>query len=352
MMQPSLLVLSLAALIGIFSVQASELPVALETTPANYHQIPREYRLDGTVEAVNRSTLTAQTSGQIESVHFDVDNFVEKGTLIIMLRDTEQQAKVAQAQAELTEAKARLIEATDEHSRTRELFQKKLTSQSNMDKAKAGLEAARAQVQAAQAGERQAMEQLSYTRIKAPYSGLVVERHVEVGEIATPGTPLMSGISLDKLRVRVDIPQNLIRAVRQFRQASIELPDDKRIPAADITIFPFAQTGSNTFQVRLDLPENIQEIFPGMFLRTTFVTGEQKLLLIPLQAVVYRSEVTAAYVVSDTGRVAMRHLRTGHKTDNGQIIILAGLDAGEQVAMDPIAAGQRLKIQASRPMQE
>jgi RND family efflux transporter MFP subunit len=342
--------LILALMIG-FSpswVSAAE----LKTAVAQMQESPREFLLDGTVEAIQQTTVSAQTGGQVEEVLFDVDDFVEQGQVLIRLKETEQKAHLHQAEADLKEAVARLREAEDEYKRSKDLHAKKLISQSQMDKATATLKSARARQDAASAGLIQAREQFDYTRIKAPYSGIVTERHVEVGEIASPGKKLMSGISLDQLRVLVDVPQSLIPTIRKLRQARILLPDGEVIKAAKLTIFPYAHERSNTFKVRVNLPEGIKDLFPGMFVRVAFRTGVKKQLVVPRSAVVYRSEVTAVYVVDEQGRVHFRRIRAGNPVGNGMLAVIAGLTKGERVALDPIAAVAELKRQLAEAAHE
>jgi RND family efflux transporter MFP subunit len=318
---------------------------ALETEAAEYRTIPREYRLDGIVEAINRTTVSAQTQGQVQEILYDVNDFVEKDAVVVRLKDTEHRARVTQAAAELKSATANLDQVRDEFERVKGLFEKDLVSDSAMDQATADLKNAQARLESATAGLEQAQEQLEYTQIRAPYSGIVTHRHVEVGEIASPGQPVMSGISLEELRVIVDVPQSVIPAVRRGHAARIYLPEGSTVEVEKITVFPFADLGSNTFKVRLDLPGNLKQLFPGMFVKTGFVTGEKQELVIPKDAVVYRSEVTGAYVVSED-RVHFRQIRLGR--DLGDVlVVLAGLTEGEQVALDPIAAGVALKAQAA-----
>jgi RND family efflux transporter MFP subunit len=317
----------------------------LKTTTVELLESPREFLLDGTVEAISRSTISAQTSGQVQEILFDVDDFVEREQLLVRLKDTEQKARLRQAEADLQEALARLQEAEDEFKRVSGMHKKKLVSQSQMDKATAALKSARARQGAASAGLTQASEQFEYTRVKAPYSGIVTERHVQVGEVASPGQPLMSGISLDQLRVLVDVPQSLIPTVREQGKARVLLPNGEVIGAVKLTIFPYAHAASNTFKVRVDLPEGVSDLFPGMFVKTAFVTGIKKELVVPGKSVVYRSEVTAVYVVAKDGRIRFRRIRTGNPTGNGLIAVIAGLSKGEQVALDPIAAVAELKRQ-------
>jgi len=336
------LLLSIATLFSLLpAVGISELATAL----AIIRETPREIRLDGVVEVVNQTTVSAQTQGQVEQVLFDVDDFVEAGQLIIRLKDTQQRARLRQAEAELKETLAKLQEARDQHRRVKEMYAKKLVSQSRMDETVVALKSAGARQQAASAGLERAKEQFEYTRIKAPYSGIVTQRLIEVGEIASPGQKLMSGISMDQLRISVDVPQSLIPTIRKLGKARFLQPGNGYVDALKLTIFPFAHQGSNTFKVRMNLPKGTVNLFPGMFVKTAFTTGIKEELVVPATAVVYRSEVTAVYVVNDDGRIGFRHVRLGHLTDDGRISVIAGLLPGEKVTLDPIAAGKILKQQ-------
>lgn len=99
--------------------------------------------------------------------------------------------------------------------------------------------------------------------------------------------------------------------------------------------------------MRVQLPEGVQGLFPGMFVKVAFVTGERSRLVVPVAAVVYRSEVTGVYVVGQDGRVAFRQIRAGRRTADGNMEVLAGLDAGETVALEPLQAGAYLKRQGA-----
>ena len=320
---------------------------ALATAAAQRRTIPREYRLDAVVEAVNHSTVSAQTQGQVQEILFDVDDAVQKGAVIVRLKDTEHRARLAQAVADQKAAAAQLQQARDDHDRILGLYTKKNVSESAMDKATADLASSQAAFDAAGARLEQAQEQLKYTEIRAPYSGIVTVRHLEVGEIASPGQPVMTGISLDELRVSVDVPQSLIPAVRAGGSARVYLPDGQSIETRAITVFPFADLESNTFKVRVLLPHETHGLYPGMLVKTGFVVGEKAELTAPTAAVVHRSEVTAVYVVDGDGRVHFRQVRLGRAMDDGYVV-LSGLTEGEQVALDPIAAGVKLKSQATQ----
>lgn len=334
-------ILGVVLLPGVAAAETS----GIETLTLVKREAMREFWLDGVVEAINQTTLSAQTRGQVKEILFDVDDYVEQGQVVVALKDTEQQAGLDQARADLKEAAARLQEALDDFKRTQDLFGRKLSSQSQLDKSTAALKSAKARKEAANARLAQSSEQFEYTRIKAPYSGIVTHRHVEVGEIASPGQKLMSGISLDQLRVSVELPQRLIPVIREQGKARVLLPSGEAINAEGMTIFPFADQASSTFRVRVELPRGLKDLFPGMFVKAAFVTGVKEELVVPREAVVYRSEVTGVYVVDQDQRVRFRLIRAGEQGSDGMLSVIAGLSEGERVATDPVAAATRLKQQ-------
>lgn len=324
---------------------AAELPFAIAA--AQQQSLPDEQVLDGVVEAVNQSTVSAQTAGRVEEIMFDVNDFVPQGAPIIRIRNIEQRAGLEQAQASLRETEARYLEAEAEYNRMRGIYEKQLVSKAQMDAATAGFSAAKAKLDAAQAGVAQAKESLGYTTINAPYSGIVLERHVQVGETVQPGKSLMTGFSLDQLRVIANVPQRLIVPVRQYKQARVLLPNGgKSIGADKLIFFPYADPQSNVFKVRVYLPKKTEGLYPGMFVKIAFRMGEARRLTIPPSALVQRGEVSAVYVVKDE-QVSLRQVRPG-RTEGEVVEILAGLEPGEQVALEPIPAGVYLKDQQAR----
>lgn len=309
---------------------------ALQTHTVTPEIAPLERAFDGTIEAVNQGTVSAQTSGRVAEVMYDVNDFVPAGAVIVRLRGTEQRAGLGQAQAALNEATATEAEVQKRYARVQELLKERVVSQQQVDQIAAERDAAVARLAAARAGVDAAREGVSYTEIRAPYAGIVTKRHIEVGESVSPGTLLMSGLSLQFLRVTVDLPQSVVEKVRNIRKAAIYV-NGKRVEANKITIFPEASAQSNTFKTRVDLPENATDLYPGMFVKVSFVTGESQRLLIPASALVERSEITAVYVVDEQSRTSLRQVRLGHRF-NDRIEVLAGLRVGEKIALDPIAA--------------
>jgi RND family efflux transporter MFP subunit len=320
---------------------------ALATVTVQPERTPLERPVDGIIEAVNQATVSAQTTGRVAAILVDVNDFVPAGAVIIRLRGTEQRAGLQQSEAALTEARARTAEADTNFQRIADMYQRRVVSKAQYEQALANRDATAARLAAAEAALTGAREGVGYTEIKAPYAGVVTKRLVEVGELVTPGKPLMTGLSLRDLRVSLNVPQSAVAAVRRIGKAAI-YAGDRRVEASHITIFPEAAAPSSTFRARVELPPNAAELSPGMYVKVGLVVGDAERLLVPRSALVERSEVTAVYVVDAQNQPELRYVRTGHPFGD-RVEILAGLIAGERVATDPIAAAARRVAPATKP---
>lgn len=317
-----------------------------ETVAATRATVARERSYDGTVEAERRSTVSSQVAARIEELPFDVDDYVERGDVIVRFRDRPAAADLQQAEAAAQEARARVDEARSNFQRIQQLYTQNRVSKADMDRSTADLQSAEARVEAAAGALLAAQERYENTVVRAPFSGIVVERHVELGEMATVGTPLMTGLSLEHLRVAVDVPQSDIAALRSDAEAWIDLPSGEALKAQELRVFPYADVATHTFRVRARLGEGQHGIYPGMWVKVRFRVGEEQALLVPASAVVRRSELTAIYVLDAAGAPRLRQVRLGREAADGQVAVLAGLDEGEAVLTDPVAAGAAVERSA------
>lgn len=302
---------------------------------------PLERVVDGTIEAINQATVSAQTSGRITEIFYDVNDFVPAGALIMTLRATEQRAGMQQAQAAVQQAATREQEARQQFARVEGLYKDKVATKAEYDTALANRDAAQAQLAAARAGLGAAQEGVAYTEVRAPYAGIVTKRLVQVGETVQPGTPLMSGVSLQYLRVNIELPQSVVEKVRAIRKAAIYV-NSQRTEATSFTVFPEADAATHTFHARANLPANATDLHPGMFVKVGLVVGEAERILIPAAALVTRSEVTAVYVLNKSNAVTLRQVRIGPLFGD-RVEVLAGLSVGDRVVLDPVAAMQYVR---------
>lgn len=322
--------LSAICLFGALSLPAH----ALETVTLQPKAVSQSIKLDGIVEAVRKSTVAAQTAGTVTAIYYDVDDKVKPGSVIVEISDTEQQARLDQAQAAARAALANQRDAEQAFNRIDEIYRKELASKAQYDQAKNQLDGAHATYRRAQGALKEAQKQMSYTKVIAPYGGVVTERFVEIGEVVAPGSPLMSGIDLDQMRVNINLPQSYADTVRQHQLAEVTLPGGNVVPAKELTIFPYADAKTHNFRVRVHLPERQAGLYPGMMVKVSLPIQTGEALTVPASALITRSELRAVYVLDGQDVPRLRQVRTGYEK-NGEIEILSGLQAGDKVALDP-----------------
>ncbi|VXA78242.1 MULTISPECIES: efflux RND transporter periplasmic adaptor subunit [Aeromonas] len=288
--------------------------------------------LDGTVSAINQGTVAAQTSGRVSRMLVDVNDQVQAGQPLLEISGKEQFAAVMGAQARLARAQAQQVEAERQLARFQALIAKGVITRAQLDNAEAIDRAARAEVNAADAGLTQAREAYGYTRILAPYAGVVTKRLVELGETVAPGTPLLSGFSLDTLRVEVELPQSALTLAREPADVQVLLPGGKAVTPVKLTRFNYADSQSHSFRLRLDLPPNTAGVLPGMWLKVQLKQGERQVLQVPEPALLRQGEFNGVYLKEGEGW-ALTPVRVGH-CEAGLCEVLAGLKGGDTLAPD------------------
>lgn len=319
---------------------------SLETELAQLKEVSTTYMLEGLVEAELKTTISAQTSGIVKKIHFDVDDFVAKDKVVVEIDDKQQQASLKQAQAAQKEAAAKLQEAQSEFDRVSEVYKKNVVSKSVFDTASAALKTAKARLESSQAETSKAQEQLDYTRVRAPYSGILTGRMVEPGETVNIGQQLVSGVSLEKLRVLTHVPQSIIKEVRT-RHYAIVVTEDSEIVSTDMTFFPFADPLTHSFALRVKLPLTGNELFPGMHVKIALEVGREHKTVIPFNAVAFRGEVTGVYVLQDN-KLHFRHVRLGRRLEHNEVVVVAGVNPGDQVVNDPVVAAIAIKSEKAQ----
>lgn len=311
-----------AVLPGLTFAQAAP----LATATVELREIELTYPAEGVVEAVRQATLAAQVAGRVIEVRADAGDSVKQGQLLMRIDAREAAEGYAASQATLSNAKAN-------YERTKNLFTQKFISKAALDKAEA-------EYKAAQAGSGAAGAAASHATIVSPLTGFVAQRHTEAGEMAALGKPLITVYDPKGLRVTSSIPQYKLAEVRANLSAKIEFPEiAKWVDAAKVEVFPSADPRTHSVTARVYLPENLPGVIPGMFARAHFVTGKAKKLLVPAAAVLRRGEVTAVYVIDEKNAARLRQVRLSEPLAGGFHEVLAGVSAGEKVALDPVKAG-------------
>jgi len=317
-----------------------------ESEPVRIKPVSTSYLLEGVVEAELRTTISSQTAGVLEQILFDVNDFVRKDEVVVVIDNKQQMAGLKQAQAAEREAGALLQESQGEFNRIQEVYQKNVVSKAEFDRANAALKTARARNESAQAAVSKAQQQLDFTIVRAPFSGILTARLVEPGESVNIGTALMSGVSLERLRVNTQVPQSIFKAVRNHRYAII-VTEDSEIVSTEMTFFPFADPLSHSFQLRIQLPVSDTDLIPGMFVKVAMEVSRENKMVIPFNSVAFRGEVTGVYV-SEGESLHFRHVRLGRRLAENEVVVLSGINPGDTIVNDPVAAAIAIKSNPGR----
>jgi len=305
------------------------------------------YGADGVVEAVRQSTIASEVAGTVTALPVKAGDRVVQGQVLVRIdqRTADQQAAANTAQAAAAEAE--LQAAQKEFERSQHLFQKNYISQAALDQAEAQFKAAQAEAKARLAQAGAATTQTSLRTLRAPYSGVLASVDVQVGDMATPGRPLITMYDPSALRVVVTVPESVAQQLRQKAEVRIEVPGTdasvRQWTAQSVILLPAADPESHTMHVRLGLPNRASGAspVPGMFARAWLPSTAEldAQLLVPTRAVIKRTELHAVYVVDQSGKPWLRQVRVGRVVGD-QVEILAGLQAGERIALDPLAAAR------------
>jgi RND family efflux transporter MFP subunit len=306
-------------------------PVAVRTVVAENKERPSSEEVVGTVRAKLRATIEAKVSARIEALLVAPGQMVKTGDLIAQLDPREIQAK-------LDQALALRQQATRDLARGRELLDKKITTQADFD-------AVQARASVAEGAAREMETMLGYTKIVAPFDGIVTRKLADVGDLAAPGKPIIEMEDPRALRFEADVPEALIGHVKLGAKLPVQVAEDSApIEGTVVEVAPVADPASRTFLVKLDLP-TAEGIRSGQFGRVWVPTGEDKSIRVPASAVVSRGQMECIFVVVNQ-HAQLRLVRTGKRSD-GEVEILAGLSPGDRVVSEGAASlrdGQPLTL--------
>jgi membrane fusion protein, multidrug efflux system len=304
------------------------------------------YVADGYVEAIRQSALASQVPGRVTALAVKAGDAVKSGQVLVRVDQRAAAQQVTASEAQVAAAQAQMDAARKEYERSVRLYRKQYISQAAMDQAEAQFKAWEAQARAMLAQAGVASTQTSFHAVSAPYSGVVADVTTELGDMAVPGKPLLTVYDPGELRVVANLPERYVAALKGGEPVKLELPGAAENlqwqTARSTTVMPTRDAASHTVQVRLALPPNVR-LAPGAYARAHFpltATADDAALTIPAQAIVHRAELHAVYVADASGKFHLRQVRLG-KTSAERVVVLAGLRAGERVALDPVAAAKR-----------
>ena len=302
---------------------------------------------EGTVEAVRQTVIAAQVAGPIVALNVKAGDVLRKGQVILSIDARASRQNATAADASAAAARAALDAAARDYERQKQLFAKQYISQAALERSESQFKTTSAQLGAQIAAARAAGIESGFYVIKAPYDGAVSELAAMVGDMATPGKPLITMYDPAHLRVAAFIPQSAMARVNAGSPARIALAgraaQEAAIVSSSIRVLPAADPGTRSVQVYIDLPASAGNVNPGT--SATVRLDQQRAggqgIFVPQTAIVRRAEMTGVYVLDASGKPLLRQVRLG--TASGDMVeVLAGVAPGERIAAHGLlAAGSR-----------
>jgi RND family efflux transporter MFP subunit len=361
-----MLAASSAMLAGCHSAETVS-PAKVETMQAHVvesrqQEAPITVRATGTLHARESATISTQVIGRIEQVLVHEGDKVKAGQTLIVLDDATQRAAVDQAQAAVKVAQSQLTAAQSEAGlaastldRYRQLQVEKSVSPQEMDEvtrkaeaAAARVDALRSQSDAAKAQESGALSMLGYTRLRAPFAGVVTSRLADPGTLASPGLPLVQVDSDGPLQLQASVDESAIESLHKGMKISVTISS---VPNGEVAgtvdeIVPAADPASHSFMVKIDLPRALS-LHAGVYGTAEFATGKRQAIVAPRSAVALRGSLACVYVLDGNGIAQLRSITLG--AAQGELIeVLSGLSSGEKLVDSPgdrELGGKRIEAQ-------
>ncbi len=306
-------------------------PVRVELATVESHGMTATEEVVGTVRAKLRAAVEAKLTGRIEALLVVPGQVVKRGDTIASLDAREANARLDSAQAVRDQA-------TRDLERIGKLVKDGASTASELDAVQA-----RQRVAAAAVVEAETM--LGHARIVAPFDGVITRKLADVGDLATPGRPLVEIEDPARLRFEADVPEALLDRLQPGAKLPVRISSLKdSVEGAVSEIAPVAEAVSRTYLVKLDLPV-VAGLRAGQFGRVSVPTGEAAVPHVPMGSVVQRGQLEYVFV-ADGGKARLRLIRTGKRFGN-EVEVVSGLSAGERiVAVDPaqVRDGQPLEV--------
>lgn len=344
-------------------------PAAAKTVKAPVLSItsatqPIYYEATGTVRPKTAATLSAKVMGEIKEVLVDEGDIVRKGQTLLRIEGGQVTAGLAQAQAGLREARqaeqaalsglesakaaAGLAAATYQRyqkllasqSVSRQEFDevnaKHLQAQAALSQAQFMLDAARERSNQASAAVASAKSVVADTVLTSPYDGVITERLVNAGDMASPGLPLLNIEEEGMMEVHLLLPETHIGRVALNASVAVSFPSQTASQAVTgliTTIDPSADPATRSFRIKVTLPQT-PGIRAGMFARVRVPVGEAGMVLIPAASVVRQGQLTAVFLVGEAHIARFRLIRLG-RAFGDQVEVVSGLKYGDRIVEAP-----------------
>ena len=286
----------------------------------------------GSVRALHETAVGSRLLARVVKVHVDAGMRVREGQVLVELDDQDIKAKVAQAEQAVKAAQAQEAQAKLEVERSKGLHEKKLLSDNDWDRVQHAYQGAQAHLERARQALREAKTMLSFAKVKAPLSGVVVDKQVDVGDMVTPGRVLVTLYDPSRMQLWAEVRESLAMGLKPGDKVKVKVDVVEGLCDGVVReVVPASEVASRTFLVKVSGPCP-PGVYKGMYGKIYLPLGEKEEIHIPLSAVGRVGQLTLVKVVDERGEVHRRFVRLGPEVENGRdVVVLSGLEPGEKI---------------------
>lgn len=322
--------------------------VYVKTAQAQAAPAGQTLSLPGTLQGYTQSPIAARATGYLKRWTRDIGTPVRRGELLAEIEAPELDQQLGQALAAREQAASVLALARSTAARWEGLRRQDVVSQQEMDEKRNGVTQAQASLAAADANVARLRELEGYKRVIAPFSGVVIRRNVDVGDLIDGTRPLFVLTQSDPLRVYVNVPQAWAPLVRPGLAATVTQAELRgRSFAARVARTAGAiDPATRTMQVEVELRNPGGALLPGAYVQVALPLGDTGVLLAPTAALIFRAEGTRVAVVDTAGKVSLRPVQVGRNFGE-TFEVQGGITAADRLVLNPpdsIADGQAVAV--------
>ena len=312
--------------------------VAVDMRAATLRPIAVVTEATGSVEPWIRVSPGTKILGRIDQFLVREGDRVRAGQVLVRLEKGDLEAAVAQARAAIAMSEANLDNALAQYDRMQALHGRGSATAKNLEDATTGFRVAEASLEQARANLAAAEVTVAYAEIRSPVSGWIVSKMAEAGDMAAPGTPLLTVEDLSRVKVVVQVPESEVVGLSEGDPARIRIDVLEGTEDAVVDrIMPAGDPTSRTYRVQLVLDNPDGRIKSGMYARAQFARGDREALLVPPAAIIDRGQLRGLFVVDGDGLARLRWVRLGRELEDG-VEVLSGLSSGERFVVSPPSA--------------
>jgi RND family efflux transporter MFP subunit len=269
----------------------------------------------GTLKPYEDVFVSSEVDGILNAIHVDEGSAVTRGQLIAEIKETDYRLAEEQASAVLKQAQASLANARLEHQRKEALYKEELVTRQQLDDIIARLAVAQGDVERAKAGLDLAREKLTKTKIFAPMAGSVNEKKTTEGNYIRNGTPLVSLIRTDQLKLLFSVAEKDAGGIREGQEIvfTVDSSPGREFRGRLKTIYPSIDEKTRSLQAEAVVANSEKMLKPGLFARVTLYTGSSRdTVVVPINAILYDNASTKLFVV-EGDKAKERPVKTGRK---------------------------------------